>query len=413
MRTSVILFATDLVDEGFETVVDRIRDLAGADAVTMAANYHHSRDVFPHNPRRKVRFMRGGVFFRADPKRYAGLRIQPDVVDIARDEDPLARLIEVAGKRGMTVKAWTNGTHSTIHASAHLDCAVHNVFGDPYITTLCPANPDVRAYLRALAGDLGRYELEAYLAESVCFMPFDHGYHHERTMVPISATVKYLLSLCFCRDCLRAAEAKGADVARLRAFVRIETERALNGEASVLDDVPMTREAVAALAAGEVSALLSAREDIIATLIGELVEASGQVPLHVMEWSGGLRAVGGGMQIGGTAGTACDRAWQDGVDIARVAGLSRGLSILGYVREPAVLRSDIAGYRAVMPPGTNLSVALRPMSPDCASAADVADKLKVLEETGVVGADFYHYGFMRLANLSWIGEARQQAGSVQ
>jgi hypothetical protein len=77
MRASVILFATDLVDEGFETVVDRIRDLAGADAVTMACNYHHSRDVFPHNPRRKVRFMRGGVFFRPDPARYAGLRISP------------------------------------------------------------------------------------------------------------------------------------------------------------------------------------------------------------------------------------------------------------------------------------------------------------------------------------------------
>ena len=96
MRASVILFATDLVDEGFETVVDRIRDLAGADAVAMACNYHHSRDVFPHNPRRKVRFMRGGVFFRPDPARYAGLRIQPDTADIARAEDPLARLIEVA-----------------------------------------------------------------------------------------------------------------------------------------------------------------------------------------------------------------------------------------------------------------------------------------------------------------------------
>ena len=53
----------------------------------MAGNYHHSRDVFPHNPHRKVRFMRGGVFFRPDPARYAGLRIQPDTADIARSED--------------------------------------------------------------------------------------------------------------------------------------------------------------------------------------------------------------------------------------------------------------------------------------------------------------------------------------
>ena len=105
----------------------------------------------------------------------------------------------------MVVKAWTNGMHSTVHGSAHPDCAVTNAFGDTFITSLCPANPHVRAYVRALAGDLGRYPLEAYLAESLCFMPFDHGYHHERTLVPISATVKYLLGLCCCRHCLAAA----------------------------------------------------------------------------------------------------------------------------------------------------------------------------------------------------------------
>jgi hypothetical protein len=407
MRTSVILFATDLIDEGFETVVDRIRDMAGADCITMAANYHHSRDVFPHNPRRKVRFMRGGVFFRADPARYAGLRIQPDVADIAREDDPLARLIDVAGKRGMTVKAWTNGVHSTVHASANQDCAVHNAFGDPYITTLCPTNPDVRAYLRALAGDLGRYDLEAYLAESVCFMPFDHGYHHERTLVPISATVKYLLSLCFCPHCVRAAAARGVAVTALQTFVRDETEQALNGAPSAVDGVPLTRDAVAALAGGEMAGLLAAREDTIASLIGELVEASGTVPLHVMEWSGGLRAVGGGMEVGGISGTVCDRAWQDGVDIPRVAGQCRGLSVLGYVRDPAVLRAEIGDYRAILPPGLPLSVAVRPMPPDCASAADVAGQLRALHDAGAAAADYYHYGFMRLSNLGWIGEARK------
>jgi len=410
MRKSVILFATDLVDEGFETVVDRLRDLAGADAVTMAANYHHSRDVFPHNPRRKIRFMRGGVFFRADPARYAGLRLQPDVVDIARNEDPLARLIEVAHARGMTVKAWTNGMHSTVHASAHPDCAVTNVFGDPYITTLCPANPDVRAYMRALAADLGRYPLESYLAESVCFMPFDHGYHHERTLVPISPTVKYLLSLCFCSHCVLHAAAAGTAVEKLRAFVRDATDRALNGEASPLDGVPLHRAAVAALADGEMAGLLASREATVATLVGEIAEASGRVPLHVMEWSGGLRAVGGGMEVSGATGPAPERAWQDGVDIPRVAGQCRGFSILGYVPQPEQLRQDIADYRALLPADLPLSVAVRPMPPDCHAPADVAARLRVLHDAGVASAEFYHYGFMRLSNLAWIGQA--QAGGA-
>jgi hypothetical protein len=285
---------------------------------------------------------------------------------------------------------------------------VTNVFGDPYITTLCPANPDVRAYMRALATDLGRYPLETYLAESVCFMPFDHGYHHERTLVPISTTVKYLLSLCFCQHCMRRAAAVGATTEKLREFVRCATDKALNGEVTPLDDVPLQRDAVAALAGGEMAGLLASREDTVATLVGEITEASGRVPLHVMEWSGGLRAVGGGMEVSGAAGPAPERAWQDGVDIPRVADQCRGFSILGYVPKAEQLRQDIADYRALLPANMPLSVAVRPMPPDCHTPADVAARLDVLEAAGVASADFYHYGFMRLGNLTWIGQCRSR-----
>lgn len=412
MRSSVILWATDLVDEGFDLVLDRIRNLAGVEAVTMAGNYHHSRDVVPHNPRRKVQFMAGGVYFKADPRRYEGLKIQPDVVDFARQDDPLAKLIAGAERRGMRVKVWTNGMHSTVHGSAHPDCAVQNAFGDPYIHTLCPANPDVRAYVCAMAADLSRYDLEGYMPESVCFMPFDHGYHHERTYVPISTTVKYLLSLCFCPHCRAAAQRTGVAIDALHAFVRDEVERALNGEANALEGVPLQQAAIASLAGGEMGGFLAARENTVTSLIGAIVEASGRVPVHPMEWSGGLRAAGGGMVVeGGGVGTACDRSWQDGVDVARLAALCSGLCVLGYVPDLELLRADLAGYRARAGASTKLSVAVRPMPPDCDGPAALAAKLRLLQEMGVSAADFYHYGFMRLSNLAWIGEARGLAGT--
>ena len=78
--------------------------------------------------------------------------------------------------------------------------------------------------------------------------------------------------------------------------------------------------------------------------------------------------------------------------------------------DPATLHDDLAGYRARLPAGTSLSVALRPMPPDCDSAAALAAKLRVLAALDVAAADFYHYGFMRLANLAWAGEARKLAG---
>jgi hypothetical protein len=406
MRSSVILWANDLVDEGFEQVVETVRERAGADALTMACNYHHSRDVVPHNPKRRIVYMSGGVFFQPEPRRFDKVKIKPDVVPFAQQEDPLARLVATAGKRGMAVRGWTNNTHSTVHASRHPDCAVRNAFGDAYITTLCPANPDVRAYFRALNGDLARYGLEGLLAESVCFMPFDHGYHHERSMVPLTAAVKFVLGLCFCPHCRQAGTAAGVDPEALAGFVRQEVDRSINGEPSALDGVAVEERAIGALADGEMAGYLAARTRTIATLWAELAEAVHPLPLDFMEWSGGLRAAGAGMQIGTPTGTCLSRAWQDGVDVARLPAGSRGLSVLGYVPQPEVLRTDVRDYRAAMPADKPLSVALRPMFPDCGSVEDLRTKLRILAQEKVAWVDFYHYGFMPLKHLGWIGEAR-------
>jgi hypothetical protein len=406
MRSSVILFANDLVDEGFDNAIDTIRNLAQADALTMACNYHHSRDVLPHNPRRRIVYMRGGVYFQPDQARFAKMKIKPDVVDFAREEDPLAKLVATARKRGMVVRAWTNGTHSTIQASAHLDCAVQNAFGDAYITSLCPANPDVRAYLCTLNSEFKRYEVQALLAESLCFMPFDHGYHHERSMVPLSPAVKFVLGLCFCQYCRAAGQAAGVDSDKLAAFVRREVDLSLNSRPSALDNVPVDHGAIAALAGGDMNGYLKGRQRSVTTLIEELVEAVSPLPVDLMEWSGGLRAVGAGMQIGTPTGAAVNRSWQDGVDVGELPAACHGLSVQGYVPSPEVLRAELKDYRAAMPKGKALSVCLRPMWPDCDSVDVLRAKLRMLEESGAEWVDFYHFAFMPLEHLSWIGKAR-------
>lgn len=406
MRSSVILFANDLVDEGYEKVVDTIRELAHADALTMACNYHHSRDVLPHNPRRRIVYMRGGVYFQPDPAKFAALKIKPDVVDFAREEDPLAKLVATAKSRGMDVRAWTNSMHSTILASSHPDCAVQNAFGDAYITTLCPANPDVRAYICALNAEFNRYEVQGLLAESVSFMPFDHGYHHERSMVPLSAAVKFVLGLCFCPHCRRAGKAGGVAVDSLVAFVLREVDLSLNGQPSALDGVEVEREAISALAGGDMGGYLAARQRTVTTLMQELVEAVKPLPVDIMEWSGGLRAVGAGMQIGTPTGTTVSRSWQDGVDVGELPAACHGLSVQGYVPAAETLRADLKDYRAAMPKGKALAVAIRPMWPDTASVDVLRAKMRVLVQEGVEWVDFYHFAFMPLAKLKWIGEAR-------
>jgi hypothetical protein len=333
-----------------------------------------------------------------------------------RDDDPLRNICRAAERRGLLVRSWTNNTHSTALASANPGCAIQNVFGDTYINSLCPANPDVRAYVTTLNSDLARYPLDTLLVESVCYMPFDHGYHHERCLVPISALAKFFLGLCFCDHCVSKVAAEGVDADALRKHVVEQLDLHLAGDPSELDGIAFTKDAVEQFAGGDMTAMLAARQSIVTSLIHEVKDAVGAVssaPVMVMEWSGGLRGAGMGMPVGDTSTAAPDRAWQDGVDLQSVRTASDGVGVLGYVRLVDELRRDLDAYRSLLGPDTPLSVALRPMPPDCNSPAELAEKVAFLRDFGADWAEFYHYGFMRLRNLQWIGEVLSDRASNQ
>src|SRR3954463_6090012 len=123
METSMLAFATDLYDEGFDTVLGNVQEQAGVDGMTMAVAYHDARDLFPHNPVHKVRYLEAGaVFFRPDEARYEGLRLQPRVAELALMSDPLGDLCAAAGERGMGVNAWAVFLHSDWLGFTHAEC---------------------------------------------------------------------------------------------------------------------------------------------------------------------------------------------------------------------------------------------------------------------------------------------------
>jgi hypothetical protein len=411
MRGAIFLFATDLHDEGPEIVLDNVQGRAGLDGVTLACAYHHARDLFPHNPVRKVRFLEGGtVFFRPDPRRYAGLRITPQISRLAAEVDVLGDLLTRAERRGLAVRAWTVFLHNTTLGSRHPECAPQNVFGDPYITNLCPAHPEVRAFACALAADLASRGVEAILAESLGYGGFDHGFHHERAFIPLSPVVRFLLGLCFCEHCLREIARAGVDVVRVREFVRTELGNVLAGAPTTLPDGEVERDEIAALIVGELGRFLDARQGIVTSLTAEVraaVEAAGDSRFVVMDMAGAAKGYATGAPTGAPAPAS---AWREGIDPAAVAGAGHGLATIGYAREPARLRLDLDAYRALVPPDRALSVALRPMHPDCDGPANLRAKIDMLREGGVAWTDFYHYGFMRLDALDWINEALHGGG---
>ena len=401
LEASAFAFASDLADEGVDAALGNLHYRAGLDGVTPAFVYHAARDVFPHNPKRKVHLLdRGAHFFPPDWGLYDGLRIQPSVHPTARERDVLEETCREAGRRGMRVHAWTVFLHVD-RPGEHVECTTRNVFGDHYAADLCPANPDVRSYVRALVADVARYEVETILAESLHYHGLEHGYHHERYFIELGPWVHYLLGLCFCESCLDRARRQGVAVDAVRSAVRGEIEHAFaERHVSVDDDVESL---AGALAGGELAGYLDARAETVTTLVAEAAEvaaASGR-RLVFLELAGAVKGYASGRPVGAPA---AESSWRLGVDLAGIARVCPEIEVLGYAADVERVRLDLAKYRDHVGAAA-LSVALRPSPPDCETPENLAAKVELAREEGVRRVDFYHYGFVRLEALDWMRAA--------
>ncbi|HSK99184.1 MAG TPA: hypothetical protein VK869_02495 [Rubrobacteraceae bacterium] len=400
METSILAFATDLRDEGLDTVLTNVQERAGVGALTMAVAYHDARDIFPHNPVHRVLYLEGGaVFFHPEEGNYEGLR--PHVAKLARTTDPLGDLCAAANERGMTANAWVVFLHSDRLGFEHPRCATQNAFGDRYLTDLCPSNPEVRSYVRALTSDIARYEVSTILAESLQFHGLGHGYHHERYFEPLDPVGTYLLGLCFCAHCLAAARRAGVDAEMVHRLVRDELVRLLEGESEVPGE--LDRERLATFGGEQLLGYLETRTETVASLAAEVTAAAGDdTSVVYLDLSGAEKGFATGDPQGGPAPTI---GWQTGVDVASLGEVCDTVAATGYASDPERLRLDIDAYQALLGEDSRLGLVLRPMPPDCRSADNLAAKVALARERGLERIDFYHYGFSRLRSLDWIRES--------
>lgn len=401
LDTSIFAFPTDLHDEGIGPVLDNVQHRAGLGGVTLATTYHEARDLFPHNPRGKVRFLEGGVtYFAPDPARYRGLALEPRPARLVEETDVLADVVKAAERRGLAVHAWTVFLHSDWVRDPRPEVAERNAFGDPLLTDLCPANPAVRDYARALTGDIASRGVRTIVAESLHYHPLEHGFHHERYFLDLGPRARFLLGLCFCDHCLAAARAHGADGEAVRRFALAELERAFSG--SPTDDAEDPTPAdTRALAGGELGGYLDARAEVVTSLAAEAATAAATegARFAFMDASGAIKGYATGRPEGDAAPAI---AWRLGVDVTALARACGAIEAIAYAADPERVRFDLEAYGALLPEGSTLSAALRPMPPDCGSPANLAAKLRLAHDLGLERVDFYHYGLAPLATLDVI-----------
>jgi hypothetical protein len=304
---------------------------------------------------------------------------------VSRVADALPATVAAARNRGIAVRAWTVFLHNGALAVEHPDCAPENAFGDRYVTDLCPAHPDVRAYTRALATDVARLGVETICAESLHFHPLEHGHAHERYLVELSPRARHLLGLCFCEHCLAAAP----DGEAVRRLARDEIERAFAGGADEGGE----------LERDELLGYTAARERTVSSLVADVAAAAREhgAALEFIDLSGAVKGYATGRPTGGPARAI---AWQSGVDIAAVASACDGIEAVTYAADVDRVRDDLDAYGDAA-----VSIILRPAPPDCDGPENLRAKVELARGRGLRRVDFYHYGLMRLDALDTIRAA--------
>ena len=101
MDHTLWVYPWDVLDD--PAAADEIAAL-GLGRVSLAASYHSTRTLLPHNPRRKVLVARhAAVYFEPDPDAYPGLRLRPSTPDWVA---PASFGTALASLRGQSVSAW-------------------------------------------------------------------------------------------------------------------------------------------------------------------------------------------------------------------------------------------------------------------------------------------------------------------
>ncbi|SDK59446.1 hypothetical protein [Aliiruegeria lutimaris] len=398
MQTSVFIFGTDLRHEGTGHVLDALQLRAGATDVILSATYHDARDVFPHNPRYRVYRHEGDIaWFKPRPDIYPEGFV-PKLADAADGNDVLEDLCVAAGERDISVSAWTIFLHNSRLATALPDCAIHNVYGDPHLSDLCPANPDVRNYCRALAREIARYPVRRLLAEALHYRTLEHGEHHERYLIALPGWARGLMSLCFCSHCQEAGEQAGIDMKALAQAIHRALDPIWQGR--LTPKRPDLGEDLRRFCRQRCSVVSS----LVAEVRSELVPAG--VELSFMDHAGAMHhALPGVSASDDVVGIARNLL---GIDPADVAATSDEYVVLGYTGTAEELSVQLRQYREALGTETRMAVALRPLAIDCKTPIDLRAKTQAARTAGANNLAFYHYAMMPLDRLDWIAAALKE-----
>jgi hypothetical protein len=387
---SMFCYAWDVLDEGTASFAQLSKQL-GLTNISIAASYHGGKALLPHNKQQHVYFIEeGAVYFPAAHRYFKNTRLKPRVSRLAADRDIFRDIVERCGKTGVSTTAWTVALHNTHLGLTYPDVTTQNVFGDHYFHSLCPSQPDVIAYMRALAGTLASYPIEAVEFETFEFVPFRHYAFLEKEGIGVTPFAGLLLSLCFCPACLSAAKRLGVNARLIAKAVKVWLQEYFQGKNR---------------RHGQVEAQLSSIDGL-----AEYLDVRFNVLAHGFREIADLLHAENKRVISLVIGQEQRRDHLTGIDLERVASDADAIETLFYKRLPQEASGVIQAIRKAAGKDTSVYLAVRPGYPDARDANDVMQMTKSILKAGGNGISYYNFGLLEKHHLDWIRKATGNTG---
>lgn len=383
---AIYAYAWDIVERGVPAVIEEVKDV-GFNTISLAGAYHAGKFLRPRGTGGKVYFPEDGtVYFRPDPSHYG--RIKPVPNHILDEHDVFAELIEAGG---IAVNAWMVLLHNSRLGETYPDATVENAFGDRFVYSLCPSNPDARELAVALCKDVtGRYAVTGLSIETPGFLPSVHGFHHEFNLVKPNRWLDNQLGLCFCAHCRAGAKAAGIDADGLRAQVRADIESYLAADIDLPDDMANAMWLADTRTGGALGAFLAWRCTVVTSLVAE-IRAAVRQDAAVAIIPSVARPTGG--------------AWYEGTDLRALAAAAGIIEACFYEPSAARVLADAWDVKRRIGGAGAIRGIMRAGHPDLNSAGEVAAAVGGLHQAGIDDIAFYNYGFYRQRSFGWLRAA--------
>jgi len=378
----------DIAEEGADKVVSRLSRV-GIESINLAVSYHGGRFFLPHNPKFKVYNAEEGVTYFGSPKEcFKNSSLKPVRSSSYRERDLLKETIDAARNIGVTVNAWTVCLHNAVFASARTDLAVENIYGEKDVNFICPVKKDSKNYVTSMIRTLGsQYDLGEIELESAFFPSgFIHGSHHEVFGVRVSPVMSFLLSTCFCADCIANAKERGFDLAfaRKRAISFIQDE-IMNIKNTNSPDLASSGNILDLLEEAGFGDLVSFKEEIVGNILRDYTEdaTDAGTRISIVGTSMGFRA-------------NCFR-------FKNLAGKIKGLDLVAYFQDSKTIKNNIFEIRRELPDSVPLRAGINISYPYAFNASRLKEAVRSAVSAGSDSIIFYNYGWATDGIIDEIG----------